>query len=519
MKKIFVFSFCIIVNFVIAQNGEFQKHKNGLIYSEYTVSKLQRIVDSLNLKYKVCEPKTYYSLQQTIGNSVFLEKKHVQEALKDIKSDISFEEFIKKYPKAEIEYKLPIVKNVYFNDEDQKLRTEFFNVEMGKLDSFTLDETSPKGNWIYSYSEKTDYSTEHIKAFYVINKFYSKKIPEKYAKMILYSECLIDTTSTVFKEHAIKSAIKVVDTIPNKVSEFNTYIETTLKKPVYDYEKFSKLFEFEEEKVFSKNRKRKTKDTNEIEKETIKKKLQEEYDLFNEKISDWESKRLARIDSLKNNDSLFIVKLNEAFLEAKENFNSDDEFEELVMLYLSKNDALELKRSRKVFGRCSMDSSPRTHAKNIALLSAETAKWEVFLKAHLNIMNDRFDRVSDGSHAYGNRNTYIKELEVLNINVYDLLLGTSFRFENPVTNHYFSSISRLGRAISESKDKYIFSNIILDAIADNELDDYNRILMYYLFVNYNSYLENEPEKKDNINQLNSAVTKMPDYISSKLKSL
>ena len=163
-----------------------------------------------------------------------------------------------------------------------------------------------------------------------------------------------------------------------------------------------------------------------------------------------------------------------------------------------------------------MDSRPRIHALNIAMLSAETIKWEIFLRSHLNIMNDRFDRVSDGSYAQKERNTYIKEIEVLDINVLDLILGISLRIENPSKNHYFSSINRVGRALSESSNPESVETSILNMISDNELDDYNRILMYYLFDNYNYNLVDEKAKKLNQSKLQVAVATMPDYISSRI---
>jgi len=233
-------------------------------------------------------------------------------------------------------------------------------------------------------------------------------------------------------------------------------------------------------------------------------------------LGKWESLRLSRLDSLKNADSNFIPMLNDALTEAKVSKSSDTEFEEYVGLYISKEEELELKRNRRVVGGCSMDSSPRIHALNIALLSAETTKWEIFLRSHLNIMNDRFDRVSDGSYAQGARNTYIKEIEVLDINVLDLILGISLRIENPSKNHYFSSISRVGRALSESGNPRLVETTILDMISDNELDDYNRILMYYLFDNYNHNLTDENTKKLNQSKLQLAVSNMPDYISSRI---
>ncbi|MNX84745.1 hypothetical protein D3C86_1165570 [compost metagenome] len=208
--------------------------------------------------------------------------------------------------------------------------------------------------------------------------------------------------------------------------------------------------------------------------------------------------------------------LNEALAEAKTNKFSDDEFEEYVGRYIGKEVELELKRNRRVIGGCSMDNSPRNHALNIAMLSAETTKWEIFLRSHLNIMNDRFDRVSDGSYAQGGRNTYIKEIEVLDINVLDLILGISLRIENPAKNHYYSSISRVGRALSESENPILVETSLLNMISDNNLDDYNRILMYYLFDNYNYNLSDKNAKKVNQSKLKIAVSSMPDYISSKI---
>jgi len=175
-------------------------------------------------------------------------------------------------------------------------------------------------------------------------------------------------------------------------------------------------------------------------------------------------------------------------------------------------------RSTRVIGGCSQDSRPREHAVNIALLSAETYNWEVFLKAHLDIMNDRFERVSDGNYAWGQRNTYIKELEELNINVTDLILGISFRIENAASNHYYSSIGRVGRALSETKNRTEIENAILSIIMDTELDYYNRLVFYFLFKNYNYHIKDETIKKESNEKLVSAVATLPNYFSDRLTS-
>jgi hypothetical protein len=176
---------------------------------------------------------------------------------------------------------------------------------------------------------------------------------------------------------------------------------------------------------------------------------------------------------------------------------------------------LEKLRNTKVMGMCSQDNSPRVHAVNIAKLSAETVNWEVFLKAHLDIMNDRFERASDGSYAFAARKTYLKELEVLDIDITNLLFGISLRIDNANKNHYYGRINRLGRAIADAENKPEIEKELLRVIADNELDDYNRYLIYYLYENYLYYSNEDKEDTTEIKEKLDVVKKsLPHYLVS-----
>ncbi|MES2574160.1 MAG: hypothetical protein V4572_04415 [Bacteroidota bacterium] len=520
MKKIFVFMilFCINLN---AQNNEFKVYNNGLIYSENSVAKLKHIVDSLNLKFKVCEfNKTFLSCSQTKANYVRLEKSNVLEAKKDLENNISYLEFKAKYPKANFNENLVLVKSLYINYENIG-SVDFSSLELGKSQSERIISTqknidsyknSFKGKWIFDFQEKTKYSEASLEAFYFVEEFKTKPITDKYARLIQYSDCMIDTTAQVFYDKAKDESglIGYDPSLPNKAVKFNLYIDKVLKKPSFSSEKMEIIYRYEEIAFSDKSKKMSKKDT------AHKELLEKEYEAYQKESEKWESLRLSRLDSLKKADSNFMLLLNDALVEVKANSSSNDEFEEYVGRYVSKETELELKRNRRVMGGCSMDSRPRIHALNIALLSAETTKWEIFLRSHLDIMNDRFDRVSDGSYAQGTRNTYIKEIEVLDINVLDLILGISLRIENPSKNHYFSSINRVGRALSESGNPRLMETTVLNMISDNDLDDFNRILMYYLFDNYNHNLTDENTKKLNQTKLQLAVSNMPDYISSRI---
>ena len=131
-------------------------------------------------------------------------------------------------------------------------------------------------------------------------------------------------------------------------------------------------------------------------------------------------------------------------------------------------------------------------------------------------MNDRFDRMSDGSYAWANRKTYIKELEELNINVSDLLLGIALRVENPANKHYFGSIQRLGRAIAESNNKAAFESEMLRMVEDSSLDNFNRVLAYFLFLNYTNSLPEPKDRYKNMERLKNSVAKFPGHLKMKI---
>lgn len=491
MKKILYFIAVIWASHSYSQQTEFSQSNNGLIYSDTTIKQLRHIVDSLNLKFKVCDiNRSYLSYFQTKAHYINLKNGNIKKAKRDIESNISFEEFMRKYPNSKTERDLLIIKFQYTNREKQEI-LEFRSVGINdKYDhSFKVDKdisqyNKPlKGKWILQIFDKTNYSEERLIAIYFTEEFKQQTIPEKYAKMIQYSDCLVDSSSSIFLENSIRSGVRYPKERPEKLKLFMEYLELTTKKPVYKAE---------------------GEDDDEADKS------------FYTAYKNWDSARISITDSLITHDAKFMQLLKEATQDSLSYGRTDDEFEEYVGRYISKKKELEFKRRRRVVGGCSMDNSPRVHALNIAKLSAETINWEIFLRAHLDIMNDRFDRLSDGSYAWAKRKTYIKELEVLDIDVNRLLLGICLRIENESKNHYFGSINRIGKALSETSNTEDIETKMIEMISDNQLDDFNRLLIVFLYKNYINYLEDKNLQKINIEKLDLAIQKMPLYISTKI---
>ncbi|WP_153797055.1 hypothetical protein [Foetidibacter luteolus] len=484
--SIFLLAFFTTTSSYSQSENEFKVYPNGLIYSEGTMKQLAFIVDSLNIRFRQCNLyKTYYSKQQAQGYFISLGKKNAKQAKADIAQNISLEDFIKKYPSCTVKKDLLIIKS-HYHDYEGKNIIEFRGLELGRdYDYVVRLEQEPKyynsasvNSWVFKHNENSSYSDASLEAFYITDAFRTQPIPEIYARMIQYSDCMVDTSASIYKETAERAyRFEEAKDLP-KVDRFLSYVDEETK----DAEKYggTKTDFWEKNRVI-------------------------------------DSVRLTIIDTRLVKEEKFSLMLKEAVEEAIKKGGSSSQLELYAGRYLSKNVELELKRGYIVVGMCSQDESPRIRAMDIAVLSAETINWEIFLRAHLDIMNDRFERVSDGSYAWGARQTYIKELEDLDINVADLLLGITFRLENPSGNHYYGSISRLGRALAETKYSAEIENKMLNIIKDNSLDSYNRVLAYYLFLNYNYYVEDENRKKQNTLALANAVNSLPAFLSDKIR--
>lgn len=486
-------AFFLLSSLCYSQERGMKHYSSGLLYSDTTMKQLEFIVDSLNLKFRTCElSKTYYSKSTVRANYLVLKGERVQQAMEDMKHQISFEAFLVKYPDSEFKKDQYVVKYAYRNYKDQEI-VEYDNVlSTGNIKiSYEPKQyhQAVKGQWIFDYFPGSEYNDETIRAFYFLEEFEMSPLADAYARMVQYSDCLIDTSTQVFLNTAASSSAWDRREPSKALKKFMDYVHVQTKAPVYDEDDAE---EDEENDSY------------------------DNYEEYAKRLILWDSVKWMKLDEKISKQVTFKELLAKAVEEALKTGNSNDEFEEYVARYESKETALLLKRGRIVVGGCSMDQSPRIHAMNIAVLSAETVNWETFLRAHLDIMNDRFQRASDGSYAWAERQTYIRELEELDINVADLLIGISLRIENPSQNHYYGSIGRLGRALSETQTPDEIEDRLLFMIQDQNLDLYNRFIMVGLFRNYNHYLVDENRKAENETRLKLSIQSFPEVIAQQI---
>lgn len=500
VKNIITLCLVFVAVAATAQEGKQKETNNGLIYSTGTIARLKTIADSLNVRYKVCDLlKLYQSVPQGRAVFVAMGEQDLIDARKDIDAGISIEAFENKYPAARIEKDLLVTKHRYktYGNED---RVQFAGVSFTDSygDYLVFDKdleqygTITPGRWVYEYYQLSDKSKTILKAFYFPEGLKVYRLAAPYSRMVQYTDCMVDTSTEVFYKDAYHQRFQFVSPDekpePTAFSRFMDYVHLKSEKPLFP----------------------------ETAKNETDSACQAKCELYNKEYDKWYAGRFEITDVLNQKDKTFRKLFADAKAEAMTTNTGNDEFEEYVGRYISKTSALELKRKRVAVGACSEDDSPRYHAFNITLLAAETARWDVFLRAHLDIMNDNFERAAETNVAKARRSTYIKELEVLDINVLELLLGSSLRVSDAAEGHYWGDIGRIGKALAETDKPLIFEAKIERMLRDNALDDYNRVLMYFVWHSYLVCLSEKASIDRNAKALQKAISILPPYLSRQI---
>jgi hypothetical protein len=473
----------LLVGALSAQSGEFTVYPNGYIYSEASMAQLHHIVDSLNIRFRACEvDRTYRSWPHARSRHLSLSGNTVKAVVRDIEAGMSLEELQRRHSGLDLDPEV-LCAFIRYTDDGEPMTTavpiSFSDRMEGRLDAPGDSFTGPgphTGKWLLDLSEYN--GTDYLEAVVITEEPQWVEFPERYGRLVQYVDCLIDTTQRIYAEDAQRSYRGEASENP-ATDRLRKRVEKAVSAQPPEW-------------------------TGEEEDEAV----------YEAAYSSYEALRGRQVDSLAAQPD-FQKALDEAVQATLADHVGDPFLEELVIRYGKPADALALKRNRRVWGSCSMDDSPRRHALDIATLAAESVNWDIFLRAHLDILNDRFDRASDGSYAQAGRQTYVMELEELEIAVPDLLLGTLLRAENTNAGHYVASANRTGRAITEVKEAGAIAARLLAMIADPELDLYNRAVLYYAYLNYNGHLEDEALQARNEKALEEAMAGIPKELRGK----
>lgn len=128
---------------------------------------------------------------------------------------------------------------------------------------------------------------------------------------------------------------------------------------------------------------------------------------------------------------------------------------------------------------CSQDGRPIRYAIELAQIAASANRWDIFLRAHLKILEKRYQKPCVNCIQ-----THMRELEAIGINVPDLLLGSNLQVQSTSAHRYRKPTKEIARALLECKDKEIILEQLLNMIKDPMLDILNRYLAATLYIDY-----------------------------------
>lgn len=125
---------------------------------------------------------------------IYIDKGKIKSAIKDLKNNIPFDEFILKYPETNIDSNLLVIKQQQLNHKNETV-TNYTNLPKNKkyLHSITSTRKAVNPNynfkekWIYNYVPKTKYSEEFLMAFYFTSNFGVEPLMNEFPNIIAYS--------------------------------------------------------------------------------------------------------------------------------------------------------------------------------------------------------------------------------------------------------------------------------------------------------------------------------------------
>lgn len=491
-----VILFITFTSFLFAQyprHGILPKYANGLIYNDSTIKKLRKIADSLNYQFKqIQEEPSFLSYTYTQAQYVKIDAKKIENRKEIFTDKLTFEGLIQKCPVLEINKNAWVYKETDLKDHH---KAEFKGFVSRNWHGFPTDKWAliDTGNWLvhregWVYRPFRDYEALEMEASFIPSPFIQKKIPQKYAKMIQYSDFLVgEKSDTILRFMKIESSKKIQkdefqkDQTKNAVLRFISFVSEYPNRPTKDSCNRIKYDDYDMTKEFSRSKKR-----------------GECMADYYRKLATWDSLRIENIRKTLSKTDKFRALLDEAIEETVSTQISNPTIEFYIAEFKSKELALQLSLNRKDEGGFDNFSTQYCdHAKQILQLAAETANWSIFIDKHLYVLNDNFEPGCSHIKKGESKRTYISELEKIGVNVIDLLLGSSLRVGNPTKNHPYLDSRTVSRALSELKNKDEIEHKLLSMIQDQDLDDFNRMIICTLFKNYNCLLKDSKRQEEN----------------------
>jgi hypothetical protein len=128
---------------------------------------------------------------------IYIDKGKIKSAIKDLKNNIPFNEFILQHPDTKVDSNLLVIRHQQLNFKNETV-TNYTNLPGNKKYLHSITSTRKtvmpnynfKGKWIYNYVSKTKYSDEFLMAFYFTSNFGFESLSNQFPTVIAFSNSI-----------------------------------------------------------------------------------------------------------------------------------------------------------------------------------------------------------------------------------------------------------------------------------------------------------------------------------------
>lgn len=166
--------------------------------------------DNLNFELNIEQLQVFDDFKEELNNNsinesdflnhtatahyIYIDKGKIKSAIKDLKNNIPFDEFVLKYPEINVDSNLLVIRQQQLNYKNETV-TNFTNLPAKKkyLHSITTTRRTVtnnykfSGKWVYNYIPKTKFSDEFLMAFYFTSDFGFEPLLNEFTNVIAYS--------------------------------------------------------------------------------------------------------------------------------------------------------------------------------------------------------------------------------------------------------------------------------------------------------------------------------------------
>jgi hypothetical protein len=461
-----------------SQPGNIMLKKYPLIYDSSQLRAIIPAMDSLNQAFAARRQKgKFYSVPQSRGSFIRLDFSECEDPVADLQTGISLENFLQYYPRTEVTRNLLLLQPTdhWYRSEGEITIAHDGIVDDDRNDLTVKDAFGPSFNFknkIVYRVYNNDY-VRAVEAYFIEEDFTVQEIPARYAAMLDYDSTLFGNCKKLYTGKGYEWGLGWAHTgacMPYKTWAADSFLS-------WVHQRFGMrgpravTIDFEDRTVLVKNIK-------------------------------------TCLDSSAALRQLFQTAVDSV----TRNHISSNEFDWMIGQLISPEKELELRRQRELSRNCGNDDRPKMQDYMIARLALQLKKLPVFLQAHYYVMlwGRSAWSMSPDQRFHRSRPSYLDELELMHVDVQKFYLASLLRTNR--SYHIYELRNERHREITDINDRQAVEQSLVDAIADKELDLYNRLLLARLFACYCMADDAPMRRKHNIHRLNTATASFPGYI-------